>query len=69
MLLDHLRAINDLSNHEYMYQVIIIIGPPPAVAYPFILDVEGYPGQVINLFIVLVSAFKNDVVNKQLISR
>ncbi|KAF8955657.1 amino acid transporter [Flammula alnicola] len=33
--------------------VIIILGPPPAVAYPFILDVEGYPGQIINLFIVL----------------
>ncbi|KII87999.1 hypothetical protein PLICRDRAFT_30477 [Plicaturopsis crispa FD-325 SS-3] len=35
------------------YQVIIILGPPPAVAYPFILDVEGYPGQIINLFIVV----------------
>ncbi|KAF7299784.1 Amino acid transporter [Mycena chlorophos] len=33
--------------------VIVILGPPPAVAYPFILDVEGYPGQVINLAIVL----------------
>ncbi|KAF8878903.1 amino acid transporter [Gymnopilus junonius] len=33
--------------------VIIIIAPPPAVAYPFILDVEGYPGQIINLFIIL----------------
>jgi len=33
--------------------VIIIIGPPAAVAYPFILDVEGYPGQIINLFVVL----------------
>ncbi|KAF8156097.1 amino acid transporter [Crassisporium funariophilum] len=32
--------------------VIIILGPPPAVAYPFILDVEGYPQQIINLFIV-----------------
>ncbi|KAH9937963.1 amino acid transporter [Amylocystis lapponica] len=32
--------------------VVIICGPPPAVAYPFILDVEGYPGQIINLFIV-----------------
>ncbi len=36
-------------------QVIVIIAPPPSVAYPFILDVEGYPGQIINLFIVLVS--------------
>ncbi|PCH35044.1 amino acid transporter [Wolfiporia cocos MD-104 SS10] len=33
--------------------VIIILGPPPSVAYPFILDVEGYPGQIINLFIVI----------------
>lgn len=35
-------------------QVIVIIAPPPSVAYPFILDVEGYPQQIINLFIVLV---------------
>ena len=35
--------------------MIVIIAPPPSVAYPFILDVEGYPGQIINLFIVLVS--------------
>ena len=34
--------------------VIVIIAPPPAVAYPFILDVEGYPAQIINLFIVVV---------------
>ncbi|ETW77742.1 amino acid transporter [Heterobasidion irregulare TC 32-1] len=34
--------------------VIVIIAPPPSVAYPFILDVEGYPQQIINLFIVLV---------------
>ncbi|KAJ7069425.1 amino acid transporter [Mycena amicta] len=33
--------------------MIVIIGPPPAVAYPFILDVEGYPQQIINLFVVL----------------
>ncbi|KAF8899487.1 amino acid transporter [Gymnopilus junonius] len=32
--------------------VIVIIAPPPEVAYPFILDVEGYPSQIINLFIV-----------------
>ncbi|KAJ7780836.1 high affinity methionine permease [Mycena maculata] len=32
---------------------IVIIAPPPAVAYPFILDVEGYPAQIINLFVVL----------------
>ncbi|KIJ63366.1 hypothetical protein HYDPIDRAFT_29618 [Hydnomerulius pinastri MD-312] len=33
--------------------VIVIIAPPPNVAYPFILDVEGYPQQIINLFIVI----------------
>jgi len=33
--------------------VIIILGPPPSVAYPFILDVEGYPQQIINLFIIV----------------
>ncbi|KAF7298689.1 Amino acid transporter [Mycena indigotica] len=33
--------------------IIVIIGPPPAVAYPFILDIEGYPSQIINLFIVI----------------
>ncbi|KAI0667184.1 high affinity methionine permease [Trametes maxima] len=33
--------------------IIVIIAPPPAVAYPFILDVEGYPSQIINFFIVI----------------
>ncbi|KAI0047897.1 amino acid transporter [Auriscalpium vulgare] len=33
--------------------VIVIIAPPPKVAYPFILDVEGYPQQIINFFIVI----------------
>ncbi|KAI0294037.1 amino acid transporter [Multifurca ochricompacta] len=33
--------------------VIVIIAPPPQVAYPFILDVAGYPEQIINLFIIL----------------
>ncbi|KAA1475064.1 amino acid transporter [Dentipellis sp. KUC8613] len=33
--------------------VIVIIAPPPSVAYPFILDVEGYPSQIINFFIVI----------------
>ncbi|KAH9980758.1 high affinity methionine permease [Russula compacta] len=32
---------------------IVIIAPPPQVAYPFILDVEGYPAQIINLFVIL----------------
>ncbi|KAF9528470.1 amino acid transporter [Crepidotus variabilis] len=33
--------------------IIVIIAPPPSVAYPFILDVEGYPQQIFNFFIVL----------------
>ncbi|KAI5115929.1 hypothetical protein M0805_009865 [Coniferiporia weirii] len=33
--------------------VIVILAPPPSVAYPFILDLEGYPSQIINLLIVL----------------
>jgi amino acid transporter len=33
--------------------VIVIIAPPPNIAYPFILDVEGYPQQIINFFIVI----------------
>ena len=35
-------------------QVIVIIAPPPNIAYPFILDIEGYPQQIINLFVVIV---------------
>lgn len=35
-------------------KVIVIIAPPAKVAYPFILDVAGYPEQIINLFVVLV---------------
>ncbi|KAN0073754.1 Amino acid permease domain containing protein [Tylopilus felleus] len=33
--------------------VIVILGPPTQVVYPFILDVEGYPTQIINFFIVI----------------
>ncbi|KAF8549469.1 amino acid transporter [Imleria badia] len=33
--------------------VIVILGPPTQVVYPFILDVEGYPSQIINFFIVI----------------
>ncbi|EJD50698.1 amino acid transporter [Auricularia subglabra TFB-10046 SS5] len=33
--------------------VVIIIAPPPSVVYPFILNVEGYPQQIINFFIVI----------------
>ena len=38
-------------------EVIVIVAPPLAVAYPFILDVSGYPQQIINLFVVLVRVF------------
>ncbi|OJT07978.1 High-affinity methionine permease [Trametes pubescens] len=33
--------------------IIIMIAPPPNVAYPFILNVQGYPIQAINLFVVI----------------
>ncbi|KAI1790090.1 high affinity methionine permease [Ganoderma leucocontextum] len=33
--------------------VIVLIGPPPAVAYPFIIDIEGYPQQIVNFFVVI----------------
>ncbi|GAA5859185.1 hypothetical protein JCM5353_006364, partial [Sporobolomyces roseus] len=31
--------------------LVIILGPPAKIAYPFILDVEGYPGQIIALLV------------------
>ena len=56
------------ANHQSVLlninQIIIILGPPPAVAYPFILDVEGYPNQLINLFVVLVSIPQISAINK-----
>ncbi|KAI5116552.1 hypothetical protein M0805_007560 [Coniferiporia weirii] len=33
--------------------IIVVIAPPPAVAYPFILDLEGYPSEIIYLLVVL----------------
>nr|AOR51851.1 amino acid transporter [Phaffia rhodozyma] len=33
--------------------VIVILAPPPGIAYNFILDIEGYPGQIINLLVVV----------------
>ncbi|KAJ7274122.1 amino acid transporter [Mycena rebaudengoi] len=33
--------------------VIVIIGPPAKIAYPFILDIEGYPQQIMNFFVVI----------------
>jgi len=35
-------------------EVIVILAPPLQVAYPFILDVAGYPSQIINLLVILV---------------
>ena len=37
------------------FEVIIIIAPPQKVVYPFILDLFGYPTQIVYLFVVLVS--------------
>ena len=46
-------------HHTYMElpKVIVILAPPPNVAYPFILDIEGYPQQVINLLVVCVRLY------------
>ncbi|KAF8437551.1 amino acid transporter [Boletus edulis BED1] len=33
--------------------VVMILGPPPRIVNAFILDVEGYPTQIINFFIVI----------------
>ncbi|KAF8129236.1 amino acid transporter [Boletus edulis] len=33
--------------------IIVILGPPMNVAYPFILDIQGYPAQIINFFIII----------------
>ncbi|KAF9239123.1 amino acid transporter [Melanogaster broomeanus] len=33
--------------------IVVILGPPMDVAYPFILDVSEYPQQIINFFIVV----------------
>ena len=38
----------------FLIEVVVIIAPPLSVAYPFILDVAGYPAQIISLFVVLV---------------
>ena len=43
-----------LSSYPTFVKVIVILAPPLRVAYPFILDIAGYPLQVIDLFIVLV---------------
>ena len=43
-----------LSSYPTFIKVIVILAPPLRVAYPFILDVAGYPLQVIDVFIVLV---------------
>ena len=48
--------ISFTPNHSHSFgEVIVIIAPPQKVAYPFILDVSGYPLQIIRLFVVFVS--------------
>ena len=42
----------DLSSLSY--EVIVIMAPPTKVAFPFVLDLHGYPTQIINFFIVVV---------------
>ncbi|KAL5504704.1 hypothetical protein ACEPAH_7367 [Sanghuangporus vaninii] len=37
---------------HFIPSAIVILAPPPDVAYPFILDVEGYPTQILNLLII-----------------
>lgn len=39
-----------------LHQVLVIIFPPPKVVYPFILNVEGYPTQIIHFFIIVVNS-------------
>jgi hypothetical protein len=56
-----IHLISTVSNHvlasqfsiSFSIEVIVIIAPPLSVAYPFILDVAGYPAQIINFFVVL----------------
>ncbi|KAG9318051.1 amino acid transporter [Chiua virens] len=38
---------------HFTVSVIVILAPPMNIAYPFILDVEGYPAQIIYLFVVM----------------
>ncbi|EIW78151.1 amino acid transporter [Coniophora puteana RWD-64-598 SS2] len=35
-----------------IFTVIVILAPPLSVAYPFILDIQEYPQQIVNCFIV-----------------
>ena len=42
---------------SFFIEVIVIIAPPLSVAYPFILDIAGYPSQIINLSVILVRVF------------
>ncbi|KAG9318050.1 amino acid transporter [Chiua virens] len=38
---------------HFTASVIMILAPPMNVVYPFILDVEGYPTQIVNFFVVI----------------
>ncbi|KAH8082804.1 amino acid transporter [Cristinia sonorae] len=37
---------------HFTMTVIVILAPPPQVAYPFILDVQLYPQQIVNFLVV-----------------
>ena len=39
---------------ELQMKVVVILGPPMNVVYPFVLDVQGYPTQIISFFVVIV---------------
>lgn len=41
--------------------MIVILAPPPEVAYPFILNVEGYPGEIISFSLVIVSLGRSQI--------
>jgi len=44
----------DQRRLTHSVKIIVIIAPPLKIAYPFVLDVAGYPAQIISLFIILV---------------
>ena len=50
-------------------KVIVILAPPMNVVYPFIVDVEGYPTQIINFFIVIVRRLPSLCIHSHLFHR
>ena len=49
-----LLIIHEDTLMELRMKVIVILGPPMNVVYPFVLDVQGYPTQIISFFVVIV---------------